>query len=108
MTTLTSPQPLTQDQQPAQIQAQVHDHIPHGVITQILDEGLVPVVIVRDGGHDRLRTTQETAEHLGVSADTIRRLTRGGHIPVVYVGRLPRYSISDVLAALAGIQGVDR
>lgn len=43
---------------------------------------------------------KELALALGVSLDTIHRLTHSGDIPYIRVGRVYRYSIAAVRAAL--------
>ncbi|MFE7844898.1 helix-turn-helix domain-containing protein [Microbacterium sp. NPDC057407] len=46
-------------------------------------------------------TARELAEHLNVSRDTVYRLTRSGEIPARNVGRVKRYVLEEVDAALA-------
>ena len=55
-----------------------------------------------DGGEaDRLITTSELAERLGVTSDTIRKWTREGRIPCLRVGRKTlRFDLAAVLDAL--------
>jgi len=54
----------------------------------------------------RLMTGRELAERLRVSPDTIRHWVRIGRIPVVrYSGRVHRFDLEAVLAALSSKNG---
>lgn len=49
-------------------------------------------------GDARCMTFAETAEVLGVSERTVRRLTRSGQIPTVDIGSSPRVRMTDLVA----------
>ena len=48
----------------------------------------------------QLLCPRKTAKALDVSIRTLREWTARGVVPVRYVGRLPRYCLAEVLAAL--------
>jgi excisionase family DNA binding protein len=48
----------------------------------------------------RLLKPGEVADILRVSVSTVRKLTRRGDLPPVYIGRIPRYHEVDVTAYL--------
>jgi excisionase family DNA binding protein len=45
----------------------------------------------------RLLTPAQVAERLAVSRSAIYAWVRAGHLPAIYVGRLPRFAEADVL-----------
>lgn len=45
----------------------------------------------------RLLTPAQVAERLAVSRSAIYAWIRAGHLPAIYVGRLPRFAEADVL-----------
>ena len=47
---------------------------------------------------ERLLTTNDVAEVLGVSPRTVRRLIASGQLRPVYVGRLPRFTEAEIRA----------
>jgi excisionase family DNA binding protein len=47
---------------------------------------------------ERLLSTNDVAEILGVSPRTIRRLIASGQLRPVYVGRLPRFTAAEIQA----------
>ena len=47
---------------------------------------------------NRLLTTNDVAEILGVTPRTIRRLVASGQLRPVYVGRLPRFTEAEIQA----------
>jgi excisionase family DNA binding protein len=51
---------------------------------------------------------REVADMLRCSLSMVRALTRRGELPVMYVGRLPRYASDDVAAYLARAREVRR
>jgi excisionase family DNA binding protein len=54
----------------------------------------------KSGGGSELKTRQETAAALGYSVRTLDRLTAAKVIPHIRTGRLVRYRLESVLAAL--------
>ena len=46
----------------------------------------------------RLLWAEEVASQIGIPLQTVYRLTRDGHLPVVRVGRLYRYQPDAILA----------
>ena len=50
--------------------------------------------------HITLLAPEQTAQALAVSIRTLRDWTARGLIPARYIGRLPRYDLDEVLAAL--------
>jgi excisionase family DNA binding protein len=49
----------------------------------------------------RLLTPAQVAERLAVSRSAIYAWVRAGHLPAIYVGRLPRFAEADVLEFIA-------
>jgi len=49
----------------------------------------------------RLLTPAQVAERLAVSRSAIYAWVRAGHLPAIYVGRLPRFVEADVLEFIA-------
>ncbi len=54
----------------------------------------------KSGGGSELKTRQETAAALGYSVRTLDRLTAAKVVPHIRTGRLVRYRLESVLAAL--------
>ena len=52
-------------------------------------------------GVPRLLTPAQVAERLAVSRSAIYGWVRAGHLPAIYIGRLPRFSEADVLDFIA-------